>query len=150
MDPIDAGKMQPKPGGGLPPLSEEWFLQQKKKLKEAKMEQTSAPVESRDVSSLSPEAAGQLPQDKYESFLETAKNNILKMDKDSESFLPEATSRLVSSALEQEFGQDVIENPGFPQMKSTITKRILNDPKYKEIVAEFLELLSLSEQSSNT
>jgi hypothetical protein len=149
MDPIDPAKLQPKPGG-IAPLTEEWFLQQKKMLKQAKMESTQAPVESHDMFSLSPEAAGQLPQDKYESFLEAAKNNILKMDKNSKNFMSDATSTLVSSALEQEYGQGVIENPGYPQMKKTITKRILNDPKYKEIVAEFLELLRLSEQSSNT
>jgi hypothetical protein len=143
MDPIDPAKLQPKPGG-IAPLSEEWFLQQKKLLKQAKME-TTAPTDAHDVFSLSPEAATQLPQNKYESFLETAKNNILKMDKNSKNFLDKATSRLVSTALEQEFGEGIAHNPGFPQMKATITKRILNDPKYKEIVEEFLQLLSLSE-----
>jgi len=143
MDPIDPAKLQPKPGG-IAPLSEEWFLQQKKLLKQAKME-TTAPTDAHDVFSLSPEAATQLPKDKYESFLETAKNHILKMDKNSKNFLDKATSSLVSSALEKEFGEEIAQNPGFPQMKATITKRILNDPKYKEIVEEFLQLLSLTD-----
>lgn len=145
MDPIDPASVQPKPGG-IAPLSEEWFLQQKKLLKQAKME-TAAPADAHDVFSLSPEAAGQLPQDKYESFLDIAKNHILKMDKNSKSFLPDATSKLVASALEQEYGQQIVENPGYPQMKAKITKKILTDPRYKEMVEEFLQLLSLSEQS---
>jgi hypothetical protein len=67
------------------------------------------------------------------------------MDKNSKNFLDKATSSLVSSALEKEFGEEIAQSPGFPQMKATITKRILNDPKYKEIVEEFLQLLSLTD-----
>lgn len=147
MDPIDPANLQPKPSG-ITPLTEEWFHQQKKLLKQAKME-TSAPMDAHDIFSFSPEAEVQLPNDKFDTFLETAKNHILKMDKNSKNFLPDATSRLVSTALEQEYGQNIIQNPGYPQMKSTITKKILTDPKYKEIVEEFLQLLSLSEESSN-
>ena len=145
MEPIDPANLQPKPGG-ITPLTEEWFLQQKKLLKQAKME-TTAPTDAHDVFSLSPEAAGQLPKDKYESFLDIAKGHILKMDKNSKNFMSDATSQLVSTALEQEYGEGIARNPGYPQMKAAIAKRILNDPKYKEIVAEFLQLLSLSEQS---
>ena len=145
MEPIDPANMQPKPGG-ITPLTEEWFHQQKKLLKQSKME-TTAPTDAHDVFSLSPEAAGQLPKDKFESFLDIAKGHILKMDKNSKNFLPDATSQLVSSALEHEFGEEIAQNPGYPQMKATITRRILNDPKYKDIIEEFLELLSLSEQS---
>ncbi|MDQ7822980.1 MAG: hypothetical protein RDV48_09325 [Candidatus Eremiobacteraeota bacterium] len=147
MDPIDPASLQAKPGG-MAPLTEEFYLQQKKQLKQAKME-TTAPMDAHDVFSLSPEAATQLPKDKFESFLETAKNNILKMDPNSKNFLPDATSRLVSSALEQEFGEGIIQNPGYPQMKAKLTKRILSDPKYRDIMEEFLTLLNLSEQSSN-
>ncbi|MCL5774398.1 MAG: hypothetical protein M1536_08520, partial [Firmicutes bacterium] len=91
----------------------------------------------------SPEMEALIGKDKYESFFEMAKTHILKMDRNSESFLPQAAQKIVSTALEQEYGEKVTKDPGYPQMEKTLTKKILDDPRYREMVEEFLKTLSL-------
>ena len=117
---------------------------QKKLLKEGGVERTSAASAVHDVYSPS-EAAQQLPSTPEEKFLESARSEILKMDPSSESFLPNATSARVDSALEQVFGQEVGKNPGYPQMQAKITTTILREEHYREVVEDFLEVLVKSE-----
>lgn len=144
MEPVEPVNFKPS-ASSAQPLTEEWYLQQKKLLRQAGMEPPT-PAEARDVYTPSLEARPHLPKDKFEAFLQVAKNHILKMDRNSETFLPDATSKIVSTALEQEFGEKVAQDPGFPQMKATITRRILNDARYREMVEKFLELISLTSE----
>jgi hypothetical protein len=137
--------MKPAGPGGPPPLSEEWFIQQKKLLKQAGMDKTSAAEAAHDTYTPSPEAA-KLPATRQEKFLASAKAEILKMDYSSEEFVPDATRRLVDTALEQEFGQEIISKPGYAQMQHKITRTILEDERYREMMEEFLSLLVLSAQ----
>lgn len=125
---------------GPPPLSEEWFHQQKKLLRQSGVEKTSASEAAHDVYTPSPQAR-QLPTTPQEKFLASARSEILKMDPAGQSFVPDATSRLVDSALEQEFGQEIARKPGYPQMQAKITRTILGDPRYREMMEEFLHIL---------
>jgi len=141
MEPIDF-----KPPGS-PPLqgaafSEDFQIQQKKLRQQTGVEQQ--PEKAPDVFEPSPEAA-KLQKNKFDTFLDLAKNHILKMDRNSETFLPDATSHLVKSALEQEYGGGIAQDPGYPQLKKVITDQLLNDPRYRDMVEEFLEIITLSE-----
>ena len=140
LDPIKSPILQ-----GIP-LTEEWFHQQKKLLKEGKMETPATAEEAADVYTPSPQAA-ELSKTKPQVFMENVKSSLLKMDPASEHYLPEATSFLVNSALRQEFGEEIISNPGYSQMEQVLTRTILNNPKHTEIIQDFLELVNSSEES---
>ncbi len=137
--------MDPLRPAGPPPLSEEWFHQQKKLLKQSGIEKTSAAEAAHDVYTPSPQAQ-ELPTTPQEKFLASARSEILKMDPGAESFVPDATSRLVDSALEQEFGEEIASKPGYPQMQARITRTILGDTRYREMMEEFLQILLGSER----
>ena len=136
--------MDPLRPAGPPPLSEEWFHQQKKLLKQSGVEKSSAAQAAHDVYTPSAQAQ-ELPATPQEKFLASARSEILKMDPGSENFVPDATSRLVDSALEQEFGEEIAQKPGYPQMQARITRTILGDPRYREMMEEFLSVLLDSE-----
>ena len=138
--------LDPLRPGGPPPLSEEWFHQQKKLLKQSGVEKTSAAHASHDVYTPSPQAQ-QLPATPQEKFLASARSEILKMDAGSENFVPEATARLVDSALGQEFGDEIARKPGYPQMQARITRAILEDPRYREMMEDFLQVLVETERA---
>lgn len=133
------------PGGPVPganiPLTEEWFKAQKKALKQAGM--TEAAEGSSDV--YTPSAAAQkLPSTKDEKFLASVKPEIMALDPDSETFLPEATEKLVGSVIEQEYGEHASRDPGYPQMQEKIARTILENPEYREMVADFLDILLMT------
>ena len=128
-------------GGVNIPFTEEWFHQQKKLLKNSEASKT-ALGEASDVYTPS-EAAQQLPSTPEEKFLAEAKSEISKMDPSSETFMSQATSALVDSALGQVFGDNISKNPGYPQMNAKITQKLLSD--YGEVIGDFLEALVQSE-----
>ncbi|MCE7870108.1 hypothetical protein DYH09_06985 [bacterium CPR1] len=126
------------PGGVQIPLTEEWFRAQKKALKEAGIEKyNAASNEASDVYSPS-EAAQKIPGEQQEKFLANVMPSLLEMDENDENFLPDATEKLVGSALEQEFGEEIQQKPGFPQMQQKISRTILSDDRYREVVVDFL------------
>lgn len=133
------------PGGPVPganiPLTEEWFKAQKKALKSAG--NTEATEGSSDVYTPSA-AAQQLPSTKDEKFLASVKPEIMSLDPESETFLPEATEKLVGSVIEQEYGEHVSRDPGYPQMQEKITRTILENPEYREMVADFIDILLMT------
>ncbi len=133
--------MEPLQFGSVVPFTEEWFHVQKKLLKNTEASKT-ALGETSDVYTPS-EAAQQLPSTPEEKFLAEAKSEISKMDPQSESFMNDATSALVDSALGQVFGQEICQNPGYPQMNAKITQKLLSD--YGEVIGDFLEALVESE-----
>ncbi len=128
---------------GQIPLTAEWFERQKKLLKQAGMEEATS-IERADTYTPS-EAAKKLPSTPSEKFLHNVKASILAMDPNSETFLPEATEKLVGGVLEQEYGEHVLRDPGYPQMQEKITRTLLEDERYREIITDFLEVLLMSQ-----
>lgn len=132
---------------GLIPLTEEIYLQQKKVRKESKKDKTISDG-LKDKTSLSSAANDEIEQGKAEQFMEVASGEISKMDQTSEKFLQEAIGKLVSSALEQEFGETLTSNKGFPAMKEQITRQLLGDPE--KLVAIENMLLLMKERDSES
>ena len=139
MDSIDPLKAVPLQGL---PVTEELSRVVKQKIKEAKMETMEHPADASDVSDLSPEAA-RLSRPQFEMFLEAAKEEILLMDRNSETFLPEATQRLVSSALEKKFGEKFTRDPAYHQMEVRMTQHILNDAESRSMIENFIDLIHM-------
>jgi hypothetical protein len=144
MDAIDPLKSAPLQGL---PMTDEIAMKVKAKVKEAKMETTDTSGESEDVSDLSPEAA-RLSKPQFEAFLDVAKDQILQMDRDSDTYLPDATQKLVTTALERKFGEKFANDPGFQQMEGKLTSYILNDPETRSMVEGMLELIHLENKSA--
>jgi hypothetical protein len=137
MEPVEPVGPAPLQGA---PLTEEWFIQQKKLLKQAKMESSEA-SEAGDVYTPSSQAA-KIALDKYTAFTELMRMNLQGLDKNSAQYLSKATAKLVSTALENEYGKKLVENPGYPQMEALIAKKILANPDHTQIIKDFLELLT--------
>lgn len=133
------GPTGPIPGANIP-LTEEWFKAQKKLMKEGGIKEA---TESSDVFTPS-EAAQKLPSTEDERFLANVKPEILSLDPDSETFLDEATEKLVGSVIEQEYGEHMSRNPAYPQMQEKITRTILENPQYREMVADFLDIMLMT------
>lgn len=132
---------------GAPILSEEWFVQQKKLLKQSGMDKTSAASAANDVylPSAAAEVQGSLgtqPEPTAEEkFLASACDQIRQLDPSGESFVSDAASALVGSALGQVFGEQLKDSPGYPQMHDKITRTILAESHYREVVEDFLNVL---------
>lgn len=139
MDPIDPLKAVPLQGL---PVTDEIRLQVSKKLKEARMESTDSASAVDDVSEFSAEAA-QLSKPQFEAFLESVRDEILGMDRDSETFLDDATQRLVSSAFEKKFGERFTQDPGYPQMEARLKRVILNDPEMRGMIEDMIALIDV-------
>lgn len=143
MDPIDAFKALSMQGVSS---SDAIQFQLKQKLRQAKME-TSDPSteEASDLSDLSAEAA-RLSRPQFEAFLEVAKGDIQNLDRNSKTFLDDATQMLVNSALERKFGEKFANDPGYPQMEAKVRKIILNDPGSRGMIEDFIALLDMEAQ----
>ena len=72
------------------------------------------------------------------------KADILSMDEESETFLDEATERLLNSVIGKEFGEHLTRDPGFPQMQEKLLNTILENPDYRERVTDFLEIMLMT------
>lgn len=137
MDSIDPLKAVPLQGL---PVTEELSRVVKQKIKAARMETMEHAAEASDVSDLSPEAA-RLSRPQFEAFLEGARDDILMLDRNSETFLPDATQRLVSSALEKKFGEKLLHDPAYQQMEARMTQHLLNDADCRGMIENFIELI---------
>jgi hypothetical protein len=140
MDHIDPTSIK----GFQPPMTAEIASEFKKKIKESKMDTFEESIESEDVVSFS-EATEKLPEKKKEAFLADAKSEIKNLDPDSETFMDEATEKLVNSALKWEFGSKLMNNPGYKQMEQVIRKKLSMDSRYRPIIEDFLGKLLESE-----
>jgi hypothetical protein len=69
------------------------------------------------------ETTQQIPEKKREAFLEDAQKEIGDMDPDSESFVGDATEKLINSALKWEFGEKLQSKPEYKQMENLIKKK---------------------------
>jgi hypothetical protein len=63
------------------------------------------------------------------------------MSETGDKFLQEAIGKLVSSALEKEFGKKLTKNKGFPAMKEQITRQLLGDPEKLVSIENMLFLM---------
>jgi len=141
MEPI-----QPSKPSGVPaiPLTEELLRQQKKLLESGKMEPAYHP---KDIAQLTPQAEKELHTTKYDAFLESVKEQLANLNPEAADYLPKAVSRLISTALRQEFGEKILSNPGYPQMESVLIRKILHNPEHTAVIQDFLGLLSQVEES---
>lgn len=140
MDPIDPMKAMPLQGL---PLTDEVRLQVNKKIKEARMESTDSSASAADdISEFSAEAA-RLSKPQFEAFLESARDEIMTMDRNSETFLDDATQKLVSTAFEKKFGEKFTQDPGYPQMEARLKRVILNDPETRGMIEDLISLIDL-------
>lgn len=142
MDPIDPLKSMPLQGL---PVTDEVRFQVNKKIKEARMETADATASTSDVSQLSAEAA-KLSKPQFEAFLESAKDEILTMDRNSETFLDDAAQKLVSTAFEKKFGEKFTQDPGYPQMEARVKNIILNDPESRGMIEDLIALIDVDAQ----
>lgn len=147
MDHIDPVSIK----GFQPPVSAEMAQEVKKKLKSTELESDEKAVtESRDTF-IPSETMKQLPEKKKEAFLEEAKSEIAKLNPDSESFVDDATQKLVNSALKNEYGKRAFKKKEYAMMEKALTRTILRDPRYRGIIEDFLgKMLESEEQSHNS
>jgi len=140
LDPLKAGP---------PPLTTEWFETQKKKMKEAGVDKTSASEKAHDVYTPSTAAQG-LPSTKQEKFLENIKPALLELDPEDEEFLPKATRKLVDGVIGQEYGEHFTRNPAYPQMQDKIARTILDDPNHRDAVEDFMNIFLLTQRGPDS
>lgn len=132
---------------GPPPLTTEWFDMQKKKMKEAGVDKTSASERAGRTDDVEfSQAAQALPSTKAEKFLENVKPGLLELDTQDEEFLPKATMKLVDGVIGQEYGEHFTKNPAYPQMQNKIARTILSDPTHREAVEDFLSVFMMTQR----
>lgn len=141
MDPIDRIDSGTKPSVPIQ-LTDEMNIQQKKLRRKTELEDPQAALETPDVFTPSDTTK---KADKYEQFIRIALDKIPLLDRASEDFVPNATREVVAQVLKMEYGSDLESKPGYPQMEHKLTKKILDDPKYREMMEDFLKFVSLSE-----
>lgn len=128
------------------PITSEIMAETKKKLKESHMEtDEEEAIEGADLVVFS-ETTQQIPEKKKEAFLSEAKEDIAQLDSESETFVEDATEKLIDSALKKEYGRKLIKNPGYKQMEAVIKRKILMDPEFRPIIEDFLGKLLESEE----
>ncbi len=134
-----------KLGGQMPmqglPMTDEVAAVQKKARLEAGQETTSL-TESEDVYQPS-EGAIALNRPSVERFLDDVKDSIGRMDRNSETFLPDATSKLIGHAFSTEYGEEFTQDPGFPQMQAVLARHIMGNPDYRDQVEQLLDMLTI-------
>lgn len=93
-----------------------------------------------DSSALSDAAKG-LPITKDEKMLQAMKAELSQLDPNSETFLEEATEKLIDSVIEQEYGEAFKGKPGYENLQEKLVNVILSNPETKDAVEEFYDLL---------
>lgn len=131
--------------GFQPPVTAEVAAAAKKILKETDEENETESTEDADLVLFS-ENTLNLPEKKKEAFMADAKSEIAGLDPDSETFVDDATEKLINSALTREYGPNIAKKPEYRQMESVLRKRILMDPRYRPIIEDFLGKLLESEE----
>ncbi|MFP4497695.1 MAG: hypothetical protein ACLFQV_05740 [Vulcanimicrobiota bacterium] len=127
------------------PFNAEVGSEVKKKLKETKMDTYEESMEEAGDAFVMSDAAKNIPEQKKEAFMADAKADISDLDPESESFIDQATERLVGNALKKEYGNKFASNPGYEQMENTLKNKLLKDPRYRNIIEDFLGKLLDSE-----
>lgn len=130
------------PGAGIP-LTTEWLQAQKKALKE--QGKTEATEKASDLSTLSSDAQ-KLSSTKDERMLKTMRTELSNLDPQSETFLQEATEKLIDSVIDQEYGEHFKKKPGYSNLQEKLTQTVLENPTSAAALTEFFELLLMTEE----
>jgi len=131
------------PGGHIP-LSAEWLRNQAKLAKK----QTKGSADGEEVSeSYSPsDAARGLAVTKDEKMLQTMKAELAQLDPESETFMEEATEKLIDSVIDQEYGENFKKKSGYEGLQDKLLSTILSNETTREAVADFFDLLLMIEE----
>jgi hypothetical protein len=132
------------PGGGHIPLSAEWL----KKAADAAKKQATGKTEAEEASEslkLSDAAKG-LAVTKDEKMLQTMKAELSQLNPESETFMEEATEKLIDSVIEQEYGESFKKKSGYEGLQDKLLSTILSNETTREAVADFFELLLMIEE----
>jgi hypothetical protein len=127
------------------PMTDEVAAAAKKKRLEAGQETTDL-SQAQDLYQPS-EAAASLGRPKVDQFLEDIRADLEAMDKNSETFLPDATSALISRAFGHEFGEEFTTDPGYSQMEAVLARQLLSNPEYRDTVEAFISKLTQAHES---
>ncbi len=130
------------PGAGIP-LTTEWLQAQKKLLKENK-QLDATDTAAADLSTLSSDAQ-KLSSTKDERMLKAMREEFSNLDTESETFLQEATEKLIDSVIDQEYGEHFKKKPGYGNLQEKLTQAVLDNPVSRQALGEFFELLLLTE-----
>ena len=130
------------PGAGIP-LTTEWLQAQKKALKE--QGKTEATEKASDMSTLSSDAQ-KLSSTKDERMLKTMRAELSNLDPQSETFMQEATEKLIDSVIDQEYGEHFKDKPGYSGLQEKLTQTVLENPTSAAALSEFFELLLMTEE----
>ena len=131
-------------GGGHIPFSAEWL----KKAADAAKKQATGKTDSEEISekaTLSDAAKG-LAVTKDEKMLQAMKAELAGLDPESETFMEEATGKLIDSVIDQEYGESFKKKPGYENLQDKLMSTILSNEASREAVADFFELLLLAEE----
>lgn len=130
--------------GGHVPLSAEWLRQAGRMAKKQATNKSEA-SEASESASLS-EAAQKLAITKDEKMLQAMKAELAGLDPESESFMEEATGKLIDSVIDQEYGESFKKKPGYENLQDKLMSTILSNQDSRDAVADFFELLLLAEE----
>ena len=132
-------------GGGHVPFSAEWLRQAGRMAKQQATGKTADTSETGETANLS-EAAQKLAITKDEKMLQAMKAELAGLDPESETFMEEATGKLIDSVIDQEYGESFKKKPGYENLQDKLMSTILSNEASREAVADFFELLLLAEE----
>jgi hypothetical protein len=131
--------------GGHVPFSAEWLRQVGKKARKQATAGSSEASEASESASLS-EAAQKLAITKDEKMLQAMKAELAGLDPEADSFMEEATGKLIDSVIDQEYGESFKKKPGYENLQDKLMSTILSNEASRDAVADFFELLLLAEE----
>lgn len=134
------------PGAGIP-LTTEWLQAQKKLLKENK-QVDATDISAADQSTLSNDAQ-KLSSTKDERMLQAMREELANLDTESETFMEEATEKLIDSVIDQEYGEHFKKKPGYGNLQEKLTQTVLDNPVSRQALTEFFELLLRTEDDGS-
>ncbi len=126
------------------PFSTEWLKAKKKELKRAGL--ADATEQASDVYTPS-QHAQKMALGKDEKMLSAMRKHLAELDPNSESFLEEATEKLIDSVIDQEYGDEFKKKPGYPLLQDKITTMVLENPASRDALTDFFELLLLLDRN---
>ena len=132
-------------GGGHVPFSAEWLRQAGRMAKQSATNKAADTSETGETANLS-EAAQKLAITKDEKMLQAMKAELAGLDPESETFMEEATGKLIDSVIDQEYGESFKKKPGYENLQDKLMSTILSNEASREAVADFFELLLLAEE----
>lgn len=135
----------PVGGGGHIPFSAEWLKKAADAAKKSQTGETTETSGTKEQASLSDAAKG-LAITKQEKMLQTMKAELSHLDPESETFMEEATEKLIDSVIDQEYGEGLKKKPGYGNLQEKLLETILTNEATRDAVGDFFELLLMVEE----